>query len=252
MLIGFLLAAVTLILYWPVQSFDFVYDDELYITENRPVHDGLSTEGLKWSFTTFHAGNWHPLSWISHRADFEAYRLNAGGHHWTSVLIHAAGTVLLFLVLSSMTGTLWCSALAAALFAIHPLHVESVAWVAERKDVLSGFFWILTMGAYAYYVKSPTIRPLSPGHAVICPGPAVEADARDASLCAPASRLLAPWTLCGSEDRLRRMGFTKCDLRPIGGAAGFPGKSASSDPCRSIVHRCPYRAGERRRHQFTG
>jgi len=157
LLIGFLLAAVTLILYWPVQSFDFVYDDELYITENRPVHDGLSTEGLKWSFTTFRAGNWHPLSWISHRADIEAYRLNAGGHHWTSVLIHAAGTVLLFLVLSSMTGTLWCSALAAALFAIHPLHVESVAWVAERKDVLSGFFWVLTMGAYAYYVQSPTI-----------------------------------------------------------------------------------------------
>ena len=157
LLIGFLLAAVTLILYWPVQSFEFVYDDELYITENRPVHDGLSMEGLKWSFTTFHAGNWHPLSWISHRADVEAYGLNAGGHHWTSVLIHAANTVLLFLVLSSMTGAPWCSALAAALFAIHPLHVESVAWVAERKDVLSGFFWILTMGAYAYYVKSPTI-----------------------------------------------------------------------------------------------
>jgi protein O-mannosyl-transferase len=157
LLIGFMLAAVTLILYWPVQSFDFVYDDELYITDNRPVHEGLSVEGLKWSFTTFHAGNWHPLSWISHRADVEAYGLNAGSHHRTSMLIHAAGTVLLFLVLSSMTGALWCSALAAALFAIHPLHVESVAWVAERKDVLSGFFWILTMVAYACYVKHPTI-----------------------------------------------------------------------------------------------
>jgi protein O-mannosyl-transferase len=158
LLIALLLAAVTLILYWPVQTFDFVYDDELYITDNRPVHDGLSMKGVKWSFTTFHAGNWHPLSWISHRADFEAYQLNAGGHHRTSALIHAASTVPLFLVLSSMTGTLWCSALAAALFAIHPLHVESVAWVAERKDVLSGFFWILTIGAYAYYVKHPTIR----------------------------------------------------------------------------------------------
>jgi Tfp pilus assembly protein PilF len=158
LLIGFLLAAMTLILYWPVQSFDFVYDDELYITDNRPVHDGLSMEGVTWSFTTFHAGNWHPLSWISHMTDFEAYQLNAGGHHRTSALIHAASTVLLFLVLSSMTGAPWCSALAAALFAVHPLHVESVAWVAERKDVLSGFFWILTMSAYACYVKRPTIR----------------------------------------------------------------------------------------------
>ena len=159
LLIGLFLVAVTLILYWPVQNFDFVnFDDGLYVTDNHQVQGGLSMEGLWWSFTTFHAGNWHPLTWISHMADFEAYRLNAGGHHWTSVLIHAANAVLLFLVLLSMTGTLWCSALAAALFAIHPLHVESVAWVAERKDVLSGFFWILTMGAYAQYVRHPTLR----------------------------------------------------------------------------------------------
>ena len=159
LLIGLFLAAVTLMLYWPVQDFDFVnFDDGLYVTDNHQVQGGLSMEGLWWSFTTFHAGNWHPLTWISHMADFEAYRLNAGGHHWTSVLIHAANAVLLFLVLLSMTGTLWCSALAAALFALHPLHVESVAWVAERKDVISGFFWILTMGAYVHYVKHPTIR----------------------------------------------------------------------------------------------
>jgi protein O-mannosyl-transferase len=158
LLIGFLLAAVTLILYWPVQSFDFVYDDELYITNNRPVQGGLSLEGAKWSFATFHAGNWHPLAWISHMADFEAFGFYAGGHHWTSVLIHAGSAVLLFFVLSIMTRSTWASALAAALFAIHPLHVESVAWVAERKDVLSGLFWILTMGAYARYVRHPTIR----------------------------------------------------------------------------------------------
>ena len=159
LLIGFLLAAVTLTLYWPVQHFDFVnFDDGLYVTDNRQVQGGLSMTGLWWSFTTFHGGNWHPLTWISHMADFEAYRLNAGGHHWTSVLIHAASTVLLFLVLSSMTGVLWCSALVAVLFAIHPLHVESVAWVAERKDVLSGFLWILTMGVYAHYVRHPTLR----------------------------------------------------------------------------------------------
>ena len=158
LLIGLLLAAVTLTLYWPVQHFEFVnFDDGLYVTGNRHVQGGLSMEGLTWAFTSFHAGNWHPLTWISHMADFEAYQLNAGGHHWTNVLIHTVSTVLLFLVLSSMTGVLWCSALVAALFAIHPLHVESVAWVSERKDVLSGFFWILTMGAYTHYVRHPTI-----------------------------------------------------------------------------------------------
>ena len=157
LLIGFLLATVTLILYWPVQSFDFVYDDELYITNNRPVQGGLSLEGAKWSFTTFHAGNWHPLTWISHMADVEAHGLLAGSHHWTSVLIHAGSAVLLFFVLSIMTRSTWASTLVAALFALHPLHVESVAWISERKDVLSGLFWILTMGVYAYYVKRPTI-----------------------------------------------------------------------------------------------
>jgi len=159
LLLCVLLSLSTLILYWPVQSFDFVnFDDDVYVTDNRQVHGGLSMENLTWAFTSFHAGNWHPLTWISHMADFEAYQLNAGGHHWTNVLIHTVSTVLLFLVLSSMTGVLWCSALVAALFAIHPLHVESVAWVSERKDVLSGFFWILTMGAYTHYAKNPSLR----------------------------------------------------------------------------------------------
>ncbi len=159
-----------MILYWPVQSFDFVnFDDDVYVTDNRQVQDGLSMQGLKWSFTTFHAGNWHPLTWISHMADFEVYGFNAGGHHWTSVLIHTASALLLFLVLSVMTHSLWASALVAALFAIHPLHVESVAWVAERKDVLSGFFWILTMGAYAHYVKASHHQTLSSRAGFICP-----------------------------------------------------------------------------------
>lgn len=159
LLIGLLLAAVTLTLYWPVQSFDFVnFDDDIYVTDNRQVQGGLSTDGLQWAFTTFHAGNWHPLTWISHMADVEAYGLDAGGHHRTNALIHAAAALLLFFVLSGMTNSTWASALVSSLFAIHPLHVESVAWVAERKDVLSGFFWILTMGAYAHYVKHPNIR----------------------------------------------------------------------------------------------
>ena len=159
LLIGLLLAVATLILYWPVQSYDFVnFDDDVYVTDNRQVYGGLSMESLTWSFTTFHAGNWHPLTWISHMVDAVAYGLDAGGHHWTNVLIHTAATFLLFFVLSGMTNSPWASALVAALFAIHPIHVESVAWVSERKDVLSGFFWILTMGAYAHYARHPTLR----------------------------------------------------------------------------------------------
>jgi protein O-mannosyl-transferase len=158
LLISLLLSSITLTLYWPVQSFDFVYDDGLYVAVNQHVHGGLTLDGLKWSFTTFHAGNWHPLAWLSHMADVELYGLDTGGHHWTSVLIHMANAILLFLVLSGMTLSLWTSALVAALFAIHPLHVESVAWVSERKDVLSGLFWILTMGAYVHYVRRSDIR----------------------------------------------------------------------------------------------
>jgi Tfp pilus assembly protein PilF len=158
-LIGFLLALMTLALYWPVQSFDFVnYDDEVYVTNNCHVQGGLSPEGIVWSFSNFDAGFWQPTVWVSHMLDCQLYGLHAGGHHWTSVLIHTASTILLFFVVSLVTRSPWASALVAALFAVHPLHVESVAWVAERKDVLCGFFWILTLGAYAHYVNTPTIR----------------------------------------------------------------------------------------------
>lgn len=153
-----LLAAVTIALYWPVQSFDFVnFDDDVFVKENRQIRDGLSSEGLLWACTTFHGGNWHPLTWVSHMVDVESYGLDAGGHHRTNALIHTASSVLLFFVLSAMTHSPWASFLVAALFAIHPLHVESVAWVAERKDVLSGFFWILTLGVYARYARQPTM-----------------------------------------------------------------------------------------------
>lgn len=152
-----LLAVVTLALYWPVQSFDFVnYDDDVLVRDNRQIRDGLSKEGLLWAFTTFDYGNWHPLTWVSHMADVEVYGLNAGDHHRTNALIHTAAALLLFLVFARMTRSVEASGLVALLFAIHPLHVESVAWVAERKDVLSGFFWVLTLSAYAWYVRKPT------------------------------------------------------------------------------------------------
>ena len=134
--------------------FDFVaFDDQLYVTENSKVQDGLTYKGIAWAFTSFYASNWHPITWLSHMLDCEIYGLNPMGHHWTNLQLHIANTLLLFFILQQMTGALWKSAFVAALFALHPLHVESVAWIAERKDVLSTFFGMLTILAYIGYVK---------------------------------------------------------------------------------------------------
>lgn len=151
-LICLVLAAVTLGIYWPATSFDFInYDDPDYVSYNPIVEHGITREGIAWAFTTGHASNWHPLTWISHMADCNLYGPKSGGHHLTNILFHSANAVLLFLVLFQLTGAPWRSALVAALFAWHPLHVESVAWVSERKDVLSTFFSLLTISAYAAY-----------------------------------------------------------------------------------------------------
>jgi tetratricopeptide (TPR) repeat protein len=133
---------------------DFVdYDDPAYITSNQHVRHGLTREDVAWAFTSGEASNWHPLTWLSHMADAQVFGMKPAGHHLTSVLLHAANAALLFLLLRGMTGRFWPSAVVAALFALHPLRVESVAWVSERKDVLSTFFWILTVWAYAGYVS---------------------------------------------------------------------------------------------------
>ena len=145
--------------YWPVRQFDFTnYDDTDYVTYNPAIQKGLTLAGVEWAFKTGHASNWHPLTWISHMADCGLYGLKPGGHHLTNLLFHTANAVLLFLVLLQLTGATWRSALVAALFAWHPLHVESVAWVSERKDVLSTFFWLLTMFAYAKYANESKIQ----------------------------------------------------------------------------------------------
>ena len=137
-LICLLLVLMVLVVFGQGVKNDFInFDDTQYVTENQHVQAGLTWKNLAWAFTTAHAGNWHPLTWLSHMLDFELYGLNPAGHHLTNVLLHSASTVLLFLVLLGMTGSRWRSAFVAALFALHPLHVESVAWVAERKDVLS-------------------------------------------------------------------------------------------------------------------
>lgn len=150
------LAVATLLAFWQVNHCEFIdYDDDVYITDNSPVQNGISIEGIRWAFTTGHANFWHPLTWISHMLDVQLFGLSPRGHHLTSLLLHIANTLLLFLVLHRMTRALWQSAFVAALFALHPLHVETVAWVADRKDVLSTFFWMLTMGAYLFYVERP-------------------------------------------------------------------------------------------------
>lgn len=128
-------------------------DDDTCVYNNPHITSGLTKQGIRWAFTTRLVGNWDPITWISHMVDWRLYGSNAGGHHRTNVLLHAATVLLLFLVLRRMTGVLWPSALAAALFAIHPLRVESVAWVTERKDVLSGLFFMLTLWAYTGYVQ---------------------------------------------------------------------------------------------------
>ena len=154
LLVVLFLALATVAVYWPVRGHEFVnYDDGPYVYENPHVRAGLTGESVKWAFTAMHSYNWHPLTWLSHMLDCQLYGLDSGKHHITSLLFHAANTALLFLVLRRMTGALWRSAFVAALFALHPLHVESVAWVSERKDVLSTLFWLLTMLAYVRYAE---------------------------------------------------------------------------------------------------
>jgi tetratricopeptide (TPR) repeat protein len=175
--IYFALVAMTWIVFGQTIHYDFVnYDDVFYIHERPEIRSGLTLHGVIWAFTHSHASNWHPLTSITHMLDCQLYGMKAGGHHFTNVVLHTIAVVLLFLVLRQMTGgpsspqdesvsprrpdrtdNLWRSAFVAALFAIHPLHVESVAWIAERKDVLSGVFFMVTLGAYLSYVRKPSL-----------------------------------------------------------------------------------------------
>jgi len=158
-LICLILTAAILFAYGQVQNHDFVnFDDHDYVTENRHIQKGLKLDSVIWAFAATRSGNWHPLTWLSHILDYRLYGKNPGGHHLTSLLFHIANTLLLFFVFGRMTNSLWQSGFVAALFALHPLHVESVAWVSERKDVLSTFFWMLTMWSYIRYVEHPTVN----------------------------------------------------------------------------------------------
>jgi tetratricopeptide (TPR) repeat protein len=154
--IGAVLLLLTLAVYWPVTRHAFInFDDPLYVTDNPVVQNGLSAEGVRWAFETRHASNWHPLTWISHMLDCSVFQLDPAGHHLMNLVFHLLNVVLLYAVLRRMAGSHWRCALVAALFAWHPLHVESVAWIAERKDVLSTCFFLLSLSAYVRYAQAP-------------------------------------------------------------------------------------------------
>lgn len=154
--ISLFLAALTWLVFGQTLRHGFLnYDDNAYVYGNPVIESGLTLHGIAWAFTRVHSGNWHPLTTISHMLDCQFYGLNAGGHHFSNVLLHSLAVILLFLVLWQMTGGLWRSAFVAAVFAIHPLRVESVAWISERKDLLSGVFFMLTLWFYSRYVRNP-------------------------------------------------------------------------------------------------
>jgi tetratricopeptide (TPR) repeat protein len=162
-LMSAMLALVTIVVYWPAVHHGFVdYDDPLYVTDNPLVRAGLSWEGLSWAFGRVHGFHtyWHPLTWVSHMVDCQLYGPKPYGHHLTSVLLHAANVALVFLVFRRMTGAFWRCVVLAALFGVHPLQVDSVAWVAERKNLLSAGFWLLTLYAYARYAQGHSPEPL--------------------------------------------------------------------------------------------
>ena len=150
------LAALTFLLYWDLTDHEFiVVDDNVYIIDNSHVQSGLNRESVRWAFTTTRAEFWHPLTWLSYMLDTQLFGVNPGGYLFTNLLLHVLNSILLFFIFKNMTAATWQSAFVASLFAIHPLHVESVAWIAERKDVLSTLFWMLTIGFYLHYVKRP-------------------------------------------------------------------------------------------------
>ena len=159
MIAGALLVAIDVIAYAPVVGYGLVeYDDQDYVADNPHVRAGITLRGVRWAFTTGHMANWHPLTWLSHMLDVQLFGANAGAYHAVNLLFHVLNTLLLFAVLERMSGSVGRSAVVAALFAVHPMHVESVAWVSERKDVLSTFFWLLTTWAYVAYVAAPRRR----------------------------------------------------------------------------------------------
>jgi protein O-mannosyl-transferase len=159
LIVYLILTIVTLAVFWQVNQYDFIsFDDIMYVTENSHIQSGIMLDGFRWAFSTKYSDLWNPLVWLSLMFDYQLHGLNAGGYHLTNLILHVMSALLLFWLFTRMTGAIWKSAFVAAIFALHPLHVESVAWIAERKDVLSAFFWMLTLCLYVYYTEKPVIR----------------------------------------------------------------------------------------------
>ena len=159
LIICLILSLATILVYWNLSDHQFInIDDSVYVTNNPQVRSGLNGENLKWAFTTLKAEFWHPLTWLSYMLDTQLFGVNPAGYLLTNLLLHVFNTILVFLIFKMMTGATWQSSFVAALFALHPLHVESVAWIAQRKDVLSTFFWMLTMGLYVFYTRRPDYK----------------------------------------------------------------------------------------------
>lgn len=158
-LIWLVLILVTLAVYWQVTGHEFInFDDDLYVAKNSNIKNGITSESIIWAFTTLSTGNWHPLTWLSHMLDIQFFGMNPRWHHFINLLLHVVNTLLLFSIFKKMTGNVLRSGFIAALFALHPMHVESVAWIAERKDVLSAFFWMLTLWSYLRYAQNPNLN----------------------------------------------------------------------------------------------
>ena len=191
-IVSMFLVLLILIPYLQMLNHDFVgFDDDKYVIENYHLSEGLTRKSITWAFTFTDNTYWHPLTWLSHMLDCQVYGLRPGMHHLTNLLLHIANSLLLFLILQRMTGALWKSAFVAALFALHPLNVDSVAWVSERKNVLSAFFWMLTMLTYAHYSERPgflrylvTLLAFTLG---LMAKPTI-------AVCTSSTGLLAPWT----------------------------------------------------------
>jgi protein O-mannosyl-transferase len=159
LIVYIVLAAVTLAVYWQVNQFDFIgVDDNTYITENSYIKSEVTLKGILGTIVTRYVDLWNPLVCMSFIFDYQLYGLNAGGYHVNNLILHIFSTLLLFWLFNRMTNEIWKSAFVAAVFALHPLHVESVAWVSERKDVLSAFFWMLTLCLYVYYTEKPAVK----------------------------------------------------------------------------------------------
>jgi tetratricopeptide (TPR) repeat protein len=211
-LLSLLLVVLTVLVFARVADYPFVnYDDDAYVYDNPHVRSGLTWEGIRWAFSTRDASNWHPMTWLSHMLDMQLFGLNAGRHHCINLMFHCINSVLLLMILFRLTGALWRSAFVAALFSLHPLHVESVAWIAERKDVLSALFFFLTVAAYVRYAKAPHATRYVPVVVLFVLGLAT----KPMIVTLPFVLLLLDWWPLGRVSRMKTASFAPLVLEKL-------------------------------------